>query len=534
MTLLTHTQTLKTKIALLTSNPRMEYVSLVLITLLAAALRLYKLGAWSFWIDELFTINHALRHFGNIELILQNIPPARNWVPTSLIITAQILNIFGISEWSARLGPAIIGTLSIPILFFPFKKLFGKEVALIALLLLALNTWHIEWSQTARFYTALMLFYTLALVFFFYGIEQDRPLYIVAFMVLLYMVASERLFGIFIVPVVLAYFLLLKILPFEKPPGLRFRNLLLLLVPVIAGVSIEILSLLRDGTSRFFADFGWFTQFTIEDPFRLLSFISFDIGVPLVCFALISGVYLMVNRSRAGLLMAVSAIVPVVLLMALNMIFFTKSRYVFVTLPSWIALAAIGMWEVLQRTKGQVRFLTLGLLLMLLADSAGSNLLYYQVNKGNRHDWKSAFSIIHERRQLDDEVVTSWPQWKGFYWDRDIIIWEDLESESVVSSGKRFWFILDEETVWGNPKMKKWLDSNAELIDILYLRRENEYYLRIYLYDPAPKVQPTAIEQPDYRRSISGTVTNRVGGWPIGLSNAYFGLRTANSKEFKQ
>jgi hypothetical protein len=533
MTLL-RIQSVKDKLALLVAKRWMEYVWIVLIMLLAASLRFYKLGAWSFWIDEIFTVNHALRHYGNLQLLLENIPPAGNWIPTSVILTAQILNIFGISEWSARLGPAILGVVSIPILYFPFKKLFSAQVALIAMLLLAMNTWHIEWSQTARFYTSLMLFYTLALVCFFYGIERDRPFYILAFMFLLYMTASERLFGVFIVPVVLSYFLFIKILPFEKPPGLRFRNLLLLLLPVLTAGIVEGLSLLMYGTSRFFADFSWFAQFTIEDPFRLLSFISFDIGVPLVCFALLSGVYLLVNKSRAGLLMFVSAIVPVVLLMALNLIFFTKSRYVFFTLPSWIALGAFGIWEVLRRTKGQVRFLTLGLLLMLFADAGGSNLLYYQINQGNRHNWKGAFSLIYERTQSDDEVVTSWPQWKGFYWHRDIIIWEELEPETVINSGKRFWFILDEETVWGNPKMKKWLDSNAELVDVLYLRRENDYYLRIYLYDPTPKLQATVTEPAASMRQMSVPVMNWIDHWQNGFTNDDSRLATANSQEFTQ
>jgi hypothetical protein len=39
--------------------------ALALITLLATALRFYKLGEWSFWIDEIFTINHAQLHYGN-------------------------------------------------------------------------------------------------------------------------------------------------------------------------------------------------------------------------------------------------------------------------------------------------------------------------------------------------------------------------------------------------------------------------------------------------------------------------------------
>jgi hypothetical protein len=192
-------------------------------------------------------------------------------------------------------------------------------------------------------------------------------------------------------------------------------------------------------------------------------------------------------RSRAGLLLFINGVVPVVLLLALNPFIFTKSRYVFITLPSWIILGAIGTREVFCATRGQAKILALGLLLIFLADSAGSSLLYYQVNNGNRHDWKGAFSLIGERRQAGDEVVTSWPQWEGFYWDKEIIIWEDLDPESVVSSGKRFWFVLDEEIVWGNMTMKRWLESNAELIEVLYLRRPDNNYLRIYLYDPAPK-----------------------------------------------
>src|SRR5688572_11508460 len=134
-----------------------HYALLFLITLVAAALRLYKLGAWSFWIDEIYTISHATAHFSSMELILEHIPPAKNWVPTSVILTAQALNVLGVNEWSARLTSALIGIVTIPILYVPIKKIFDRQVALIAMLLLAVSSWHIFWSQNARFYTALML-----------------------------------------------------------------------------------------------------------------------------------------------------------------------------------------------------------------------------------------------------------------------------------------------------------------------------------------------------------------------------------------
>jgi 4-amino-4-deoxy-L-arabinose transferase-like glycosyltransferase len=470
-------------------NARTQYVALGLITMLAALLRFYKLGEWSFWIDEIYTIGRAQAHYSSLEATVHNIPPSRNWVPVSVILTAGTLNALGTSEWSARLVSAVIGVLSIPVLYLLVKRLFSPGVGLIAALLLAVSPWHIYGSQNARFYTSLILLYSLALFALFQGLERDRPGYLLISMALLYLAASERVLALFMVPVVVCYLLLLWLLRLDRPVGLRARNLGLVILPVIAAGIVEIHSLLSSGISRFFGDFYWFFQFHIDDPLRLLSFISFDVGVPLMSFSILCGVFLIVKKSRAGLLLFVNAVVPVVVLLALNPFMFTKSRYAFITLPSWIALGAAGIRELLRETKELGRILALGLLLMLLADSGGSNLLYYQINNGNRHDWKGAFSLIHEQREADDELATSWPEWEGFYWDKEIIVWEDLDPEFVVSSGKRFWFILNEEIVWGNATMKRWLETNAELIEVLYLRRPDNNYLRIHLYDPAAKTR---------------------------------------------
>jgi mannosyltransferase len=472
-------------VRLLQENMTLQIALLVGMTLFGAALRFYKLGEWSFWIDEIFTINHASAHYSDMVKILNNIPPVRNWVPVSVILTAQVLNVFGVNEWSARLASAGIGIMSIPILYFPLKKLFGNQVTWIALLLLAINPWHIEWSQNARFYTSLLLFYMLALLIYFYAIEKDRPVYIFVFIIFFYMGVSERLVAVFIFPVILGYLLLLKILPFDKPPGLRLRNVLLTLLPVMGGISIEIYSFISEGVSRFMGGFNWFLLYRIGDPLRMLSFISFDIGIPIMVFSFFCGIYLLVKKSRAGLLLFISAVVPVFLLIVLNPFIFTLTRYVFITLPSWIILASFGIKELITETKGQGKLLAFGLLFLFVADFGGSNLLYFHVNNGNRLDWREAFSTVRERGQEGDEVVTWWPDWKGVYWDREIIKWENLEPEFIISSGKRFWFILDNETIWGNHKMKVWIERRAELINIIYLRREDDAHLKIYLYDPA-------------------------------------------------
>jgi mannosyltransferase len=475
---------LETWVGDLSNRDWFNYVLLFLITMIAVVLRFYKLAQWSFWIDEIYTINHAMQHFRNLELLLENTPPARNWVPVSVILTAQALNIWGINEWSARLASVLIGIVSIPVLFFPTRRIFGNRVALIASLLLAVSSWHIFWSQNARFYTSLILFYSLALFAFHFGMERNRPGYFIAFYALIYLAFSERLFAFFIFPVIAAYLLALWVFRFEKPLGLNLRNLLLMSLPVLAGGLIEAYSRIVNEESRFFADFSWFFLYRNDDPIRLLGNISFSIGVSLMVIALFSGLFLILKKNRAGLLMAINAVVPLMMLVAANPYIFTKDRYVFMILFSWIILAAVGISELVTQVNGIHKWLAVGVLVLLLADAGSANLLYYRVNNGNRGDWKAAFYIIQANSQPDDIVVTYWPEFGPFYLDREFIQYEDIDVPTILNSGRQYWFVIDSETIWANPDVKALLENEAQLIDIRYLRTPDDFFLRIYHFDP--------------------------------------------------
>lgn len=469
----------------LVAKPWMHYVWLGLITLLAAGLRFYKLGTWSFWIDEIYTVNHATAHFSTMQLIFEHLPPHRNWIPISVMLTAQALNFWGVSEWSARFTSALIGGLSIPVLFFPTRKIFGNWVGLIAVLLLAVAPWHLYWSQNARFYTSLLLFYSLALAMFYFGMERNNPAYFIGFFGLLYLALSERLFAIFIFPVIGVYLIALWIFKFEKPAGLNLRNLSFIGFPLIVGGAIELYSQWVNGVSRFFADFGWFFLYRNDDPIRLLGNISFDIGIPLMSLALFGAIFLILRKNRAGLLMTVNAIVPFVMLVVVNPLIFTKDRYVFIILFSWIVLAAVVVYELFINTSAAYKWLAIGVLALLLADAGGDTLLYYKANHGNRAEWKTAFHIIQERSQTEDIVVTYWPEFAPFYLERDFIQYEDIDVQTIINSGKRFWFVIDSETIQANPDVILFLESNARLVDVRYLRTPDDFYLKIYFYDPA-------------------------------------------------
>jgi 4-amino-4-deoxy-L-arabinose transferase-like glycosyltransferase len=470
----------------LSEKPWSSYVVLALITLLAAALRFYKLGAWSFWIDEIFTINHARAHFSTPALILENIPPIRNWVPLSVILTAQTLNVLGVSEWNARLVSALIGIVSIPILYFPVRRMFGNQVAWIASLLMAVSTWHIFWSQNARFYTSLMLFYSLAGIVFYFALERNKLSYFFGFGILLYLAASERLTALFILPAIAVYVAALWIFRFEKPPGLTLRNLVFLSIPVFLGGLVEAYTWIVSGESRLFGDFTWFLQYRNDDPLRLLGNISFNIGVPLMVLALFSALLMIINKNRAGLWMAITAVLPLVMLVVANPFIFTKDRYVFMTLLSWLVLGAIGIRELFKQVNGASKWIAVGVLVLLLADAGSDALLYYRTNHGNRLDWQAAFNIIENRSQPDDIVVTYWPQLGSYYLDREFIQYEEIDVPTLLNSGHRYWFVVDAETAYANKDVKKLLDTHAKLIDVLYLRTPDDAYLRIYRLDPDP------------------------------------------------
>src|SRR5690606_24392920 len=57
-----------------------------------------------------------------------------------------------------RLVAALLGTLTIPLLFFGARGLLGPGIALTAAALLAFSEWHIHISRTARMYGPLLFF----------------------------------------------------------------------------------------------------------------------------------------------------------------------------------------------------------------------------------------------------------------------------------------------------------------------------------------------------------------------------------------
>src|SRR5207237_10048583 len=68
----------------------------------------------------------------------------------------------GDSEFVVRALSALMGIATIPTLYALGTRLFGRRTGLIASTLLALNAFHIQWSQEARAYSLTVLLVSLS------------------------------------------------------------------------------------------------------------------------------------------------------------------------------------------------------------------------------------------------------------------------------------------------------------------------------------------------------------------------------------
>lgn len=448
-----------------------QYFVLALIFLLAAAIRFHNLGEWSFWYDEIFT----LRDINDLK------PSAILLERPSLLLTAIPVNIFGASEWSARLVPALIGILTIVLLYFPIRSIFNPGVAMLSVLLLAVSPWHLYWSQNARFYTSMLLFYTLAMFAFYWGIEKDRPWYLVLFMVFLGLAVRERLVALFLLPVVAAYLFLVKVLPFPKPPGLRLRNLLIISLPGLLMAFVLLGNYVLD-PSRFQLKLQWANN----SPFWIVSGVFYYVGLPVICLGIAGGLVLLLKKERAGLLLGLACLVPLAALVVLSLIQYTANRYAFVTLPAWIVLAGVALRELFLEPRGRIRVIAAGIFLLALLEPLSEDFLYFQYQHGNRDNWKAAFNYIKANKEPGDIVVVSNHLLGNFYMQEQTININRLDLKSLDPDIRRIWFVEDMNVGNKTPDALRWIQKNGSLMANYDVQlRARNFKMRIYIYDSA-------------------------------------------------
>ena len=124
------------------------------IVALAFAVRLYRLDVQSLWFDESLSALFASEPFAwSIRAMLEE---GLHHSPLYYVLLRPFAA-FGFSEFSLRFLSAALGVLTIPLLAQLGRLTVGSEAGLLAAFLLAINPFHVWYSQEARMYTLLVV-----------------------------------------------------------------------------------------------------------------------------------------------------------------------------------------------------------------------------------------------------------------------------------------------------------------------------------------------------------------------------------------
>jgi hypothetical protein len=373
---------------------------LLALALVIGLLRFWRLGEWSLWVDEVFTLSDALRFHDGIA---GNDP--KN--PLGYGLIALVVRASGgwPSEFQLRLIPALLGYLGIALTAWAFAPFLGKRRAGAAALLLAVSSWHLYWSQNARFYTLAqdlsLLGGGLILRALFpvprRATPRARPV------LLLFLGLLLAGFGALAHPsaalMLPAWTLAALWLPFsgaELAPATRATRRILVGAGLVGMAAMAI-----------WASDIWLTYLKSK-PSSSAGHLLLTTGyyfTPLLATAALCGALVAWREKRPVDLFTVALCVSVGLA-ALASSFFVQAsaKYAFALLP-WVAALATLPFSA-QDGPSSPRPSRLWLLLLILpalTDCA----LYFELRHGDRPRWREAFAAVWNERLPDDLILAN-------------------------------------------------------------------------------------------------------------------------------
>lgn len=137
-----------------------EGAVLALLLVLAAGLRLFRLGGHSLWVDEILSIDRAQEILERgLDAHLFNAHGPLFFYLLAAIVPAQP------SEFLVRLPSALFGVALVAVAYLLGRELIGRRAGLLAAALVALSPYALWYSQEARYGSLFMLLAAVSILF---------------------------------------------------------------------------------------------------------------------------------------------------------------------------------------------------------------------------------------------------------------------------------------------------------------------------------------------------------------------------------
>ncbi|MDA1221087.1 MAG: glycosyltransferase family 39 protein [Planctomycetota bacterium] len=393
---------------------------LVLLTLVAVGLRLFRLGDWSFWVDEAHTFRDVTA--SDEEFWRSNVSNyPLGYLLLRWLLDAGILRMTG--EGWLRLPFAFFGALAIPALAVFARSVVGRRAALLAAGMLAISPWHLYWSQNARGY-ALTMFLALLAAFTAHRAARHRSVLLALVAIAGVGVAGAAHPSGVLMAAALAAFFAGEV---ARDPALRRRATRLpALIAVglgVAGAAVwvgpTVLHAAREkpdfSAIHLAQTFGWF------------------LGPPFVVAALGGSLAMMLRapRREASFLIAWLLVPLLALAVVGSTSFKVTAQYGLVVLPAVYLLASrliVELADEIRERSTRARLLRWSLPFVLMSSLASEAFLYFAKRHGERPLWREAAQYVVAQAKGPIEIWSTNEPSIRFYLDR-LSFWGESRAE---------------------------------------------------------------------------------------------------------
>lgn len=407
----THARHYSTAAPVLATKPHYPYPYLFTVTVAAVLVRLWYLTDRNIWYDEAVSISIArLPWSGLWEVVTRK--EANSGLYFLLLKTWMA---FSESPAWVRGLSVIFGVATIPLLYSVARRLFGNTTGLLAAVILAVNPYHIRYSQETRGYALAALLAMASTWAFIRAVEGPSRSKWAIYILLIITSTYTHFFGGLVMA---AHYVSLLALPVRRWP---WRSLLASALLVFAAVTpLFVFIAYRDvGQVSWIQKPGWeqiyATFFDLSGPagvHRLGNLTPLPQNMLLRLYAVLVSIaaFFAVRaaiRSRRSfevwpyVLLFSWMFVPILLTLAISTkkpIFLT--RYLIVCLPAWALLAGLGLAKLHRRWL----MVTATAFIVILSMAANARPRRNQFDPPY-HEWQNATAYVMSHAQRGDGVV---------------------------------------------------------------------------------------------------------------------------------
>jgi mannosyltransferase len=370
-------------------------VALGAIIALAAILRFIDLGAKSLWSDEAFSLFIATLRWQDFW---QKISTVEANMSLYYVLLRGWLN-FGDAAWWVRLPSALTGVATVPVVYAIGRDTFSRRTGIFAALLLAINLFHVRYSQEARSYSLLVFLVVLSFWSFFRCLKHANRVWSVCYV----LSSALALYAHFFAALALvAQLVSLAVIP-KAWRSSGTGQLVRTVVVIVLG-----LPLLWFVVSRNRGQLNWAPPVHWIDLYHFFLFFTgsgLRFGIALLAFVIAGKAWITRSRRRSWdietwsvLVLILWLFLPVCLTLLVSIwkpVY--APRFLLFCLPAALLLVADGLAEI------RYAWMRYVLMLALVVSSIAPIRSFYR--ETGQEDWKSAVEFLAQNFSPGDTAV---------------------------------------------------------------------------------------------------------------------------------